>query len=195
EAAAAYRSDPAAGELRRILRVQQSCPGEFRGGPVAGGRGPDDRPRTGQTHLGDGQPGAALQGGVARQTGRGARGQQVFGVRGAAQPRDLQREGQGGDESEVIGGCGTGGVRGLGPRCVLGGQGGESLPVLGEPCVPAAAQQSGQGGEVGPRRPLIGLDDGDGLGGSGRRQQRRPVEETACRPDGGGDRGDRASGV
>src|SRR5699024_12790860 len=48
---------------------------------------------------------------------------------------------------------------------------------------------------VGTGRPLIGLDDGDGLGSSGRRQQARPVEETACRPDGGGDRGDRPSGV
>src|SRR5699024_3695699 len=132
-----------------------SCPGEFRGVLVDGGRGPDDRPRTGQTHLGDGQPGAALQGGVARQTGRGARGQQVFGVRDSAQPRDLQREGQGGDESEVIGGGASGGVRGVGPRSVLGGEGGESLPALGEPFVPAAAQLSGQGGQFGPGRPLI----------------------------------------
>src|SRR5699024_4813956 len=175
--------------------VQQSCPGEFGGVLVDGGRRPNDRSRTGQTYLGDGQPGTALQGGGARQAGRGARGQQVLGVRGAAQPRDLQREGQGRDESEVIGGCGIGGVRGLGPRRVLGGQGGESLPVLGEPCVLAAAQLAGQGREVGTGRPLIGLDDGDGLGSSGRRQQARPVEETACRPDGGGDRGDRPSGV
>src|SRR5699024_8213770 len=144
EAAPADRADPAVGELRRILRVQQSCPGEFGGVLVDGGRRPNDRSRTGQTYRGDGQPGTALQGGVARQAGRGARGQQVLGVRGAAQPRDLQREGQGRDESEVIGGCGIGGVRGLGPRRVLGGQGGESLPVLGEPCVLAAAQLAGQ---------------------------------------------------
>src|SRR5699024_2128884 len=77
--------------------------------------------------------------------------------------------GQGRDESEVIGGCGIGGVRGLGPRRVLGGQGGESLPVLGEPCVLAAAQLAGQGREGGTGRPPRGRDGRDGLGSRGRR--------------------------
>src|SRR5699024_103153 len=51
EAAPADRADPAVGELRRILRVQQSCPGEFGGVLVDGGRRPNDRSRTGQTYL------------------------------------------------------------------------------------------------------------------------------------------------
>ena len=198
ETAASNCTNLAAVELRGLFRVQQSGAGEFRSVDVDGDRGSDDRPRSGQTHLGNSQPRAALQGGITRQARRSARGKQIFGVRSVAQARDLQRIRQCRDETKVLGGERRAGIVDGFARAFVTATGrefacdrGEASAVLNESGIFAAPQLPQQSGEIGAWSPLLGFDDGDCFCRTSGREQRSPVQEATCRPHRGGNRRDR----